>query len=265
MRHGSDPEPFGIPSRRTVLRLIGASMLTGLSGCTTNHTVRNKPDDRPTTPAQPSNHPTRSAFVPDFTLPPVQHGLAPVITRIPTALPVVFLTIDDGITKTPEMVRLMNFYGYPATLFLAKNFIRDNPSFFKGFAGSLIENHTVSHNTNMVKELDYAGQSAEIKGMQDYAQEQYGRRPVLFRPPGGPYSTVMRKAVADAGLKAIIDWRAKADAGHMDYQTGSALQAGDIVLMHFRPEFAADLKAFRQAHQSAGLEVVLLQDFLRLQ
>lgn len=31
--------------------------------------------------------------------------------------------------------------------------------------------------------------------------------------------------------------------------------------MHFRPEFAADLAAFRQAQGAAGLEVALLEDF----
>ena len=41
------------------------------------------------------------------------------------------------------------------------------------------------------------------------------------------------------------------------------LSAGDIILMHFRPEFAADFVAFRQAQLAAGLEVVLLEDFLR--
>jgi hypothetical protein len=66
------------------------------------------------------------------------------------------------------------------------------------------------------------------------------------------------------GLKAIISWEAKANAGHMDYQAGNALRPGDIVLMHFRPEFAAYLAAFRQAQLAAGLEVVLLEDFLGL-
>jgi hypothetical protein len=97
----------------------------------------------------------------------------------------------------------------------------------------------------------------------EYAQQQYGRRPTLFRPPGGAYSNVMRKAVADAGLKAIITWEAKANAGQMDYQVGNVLRPGDIVLMHFRPEFAADFAAFRQAQLAAGLEVVLLEEFLR--
>ncbi|HEY8754496.1 MAG TPA: polysaccharide deacetylase family protein [Arthrobacter sp.] len=206
----------------------------------------------------------RKSFIPDVGLPPVQNGLAPVITRIPTKNPVVFLTIDDGGTKNPEMAALMTQYDYPATIFLAQMFVKDNPAFFKQFnaQGSLIENHTISHNLNMVRDLNYNQQLAEINAMQAFCQEQYGRRPTLFRPPGGAYSNVMRKAVADAGLKAIITWEAKANAGRMDYQYGNALRPGDIVLMHFRPEFAADLAAFRQAQLAAGLEVVLLEDFL---
>ncbi|XAS67055.1 polysaccharide deacetylase family protein [Micrococcaceae bacterium Sec5.7] len=187
-----------------------------------------------------------------------------MITRVQTKHPVVFLTIDDGITKTPEMAALMTKFDYPATIFLTRNFVQGNPGFFKEFQaqGSLIENHTVSHNVNMVQQFGYDQQLAEITGMQDYALQQYGRRPTLFRPPGGAYSNLMLKAVADAGLKAVITWEAKANAGHMDYQVGSSLRPGDIVLMHFRPEFAADLAAFRKAQLAAGLEVVLLEDFL---
>lgn len=98
--------------------------------------------------------------------------------------------------------------------------------------------------------------------MQDFAIQQYGRKPTLFRPPGGAYSTLMRQAVAAAGLKAIVTWEAKANAGRMDYQYGNSLRPGDIVLMQFRPEFAADFEAFRSAQVAAGLEVVLLEDFL---
>jgi peptidoglycan/xylan/chitin deacetylase (PgdA/CDA1 family) len=218
-----------------------------------------------TTPPSPvATKRIRKSFIPDVGLPPVVNGLAPVITRILTKHPVVFLTIDDGGTKNPEMAALMSQYDYPATIFLAQTFVKDNPTFFQQFQaqGSLVENHTISHNVNMVQKLGYAAQLAEITGMQGFAKDHYGRTPTLFRPPGGAYSNVMRKAVADAGLKAIITWEAKASAGKMDYQYGNALRPGDIVLMHFRPEFAADLAAFRQAQMAAGLEVVLLEDFL---
>jgi peptidoglycan/xylan/chitin deacetylase (PgdA/CDA1 family) len=91
-----------------------------------------------------------------------------------------------------------------------------------------VENHTVSHNINMVTQMSYAQQLAEITAMQDYAQQQFGRRPALFRPPGGAYSNTMRKAAADAGLKAIITWEAKANAGRMDYQAGNAWARGTL-------------------------------------
>ncbi|MBD8043853.1 polysaccharide deacetylase family protein [Arthrobacter sp. Sa2BUA2] len=202
--------------------------------------------------------------MPDYVLPPVTNGLAPVITRIPTSHPVVFLTIDDGAHRTPEMVALMAEYGYQASIFLSQTFVQADPAYFDQFLaqGSLIENHTVSHNINMVRQLGYSQQLAEIAGMQDFALQHYGRLPTLFRPPGGAYSPAMQQAAAAAGLRAIITWEAKANAGGMDYQVGSSLRPGDIVLMHFRPEFATDLNAFRQAQLAAGLEVVLLEDFL---
>ena len=275
-------------SRRLALSALTASLVAGLGACSDaapgpagNVSALAAPDavqaaalvdaGAAATPPVPVAVPVpvatkriRKSFIPDVGLPPIVNGLAPVITRIPTKHPVVFLTIDDGGTKNPDMPALMSGYDYPATIFLAQTYVKDNPAFFKQFEsqGSLIENHTISHNVNMVQKMGYADQLAEITGMQGFVKDQYGRLPTLFRPPGGAYSNVMRKAVADAGLKAVITWEAKANAGKMDYQYGNALRPGDIVLMHFRPEFAADLGAFRQAQLEAGLEVVLLEDFL---
>ncbi|MFF2844677.1 polysaccharide deacetylase family protein [Paenarthrobacter sp. NPDC057981] len=272
--------PSSVPSRRAALGLLGASVVAGLTACTPaagaeSSTADPTPSDAAAPTASPSVTPTpsptptatkriRRTFIPDFQLPPIVGGLASVITKIPTKHPVVFLTIDDGNIKTPESVKLMAEYDYPASLFLTKDTIADNPAFFNAFKaqGSLVENHTVTHNINMVRQWGYQQQLNDMMGMQEYALQQYGRRPTLFRPPGGAYSTVMRQAVADAGMKAIITWEAKANAGKMDYQVGNSLRPGDIVLMHFRAEFAADLAAFRAAQLAAGLEVVLLEDFL---
>ncbi|MBD7993965.1 polysaccharide deacetylase family protein [Arthrobacter sp. Sa2CUA1] len=284
------PSSASSPSRRTALAALGAAAVLGAAACArgaaepahtsppvsrsplpSNSPSASKPPQAQATGApsasapEPSpSPPARPVFVPDYVLPPVTNGLAPVITRIPTSHPVVFLTIDDGAHRTPEMVALMAEYGYLASIFLSQTFVQADPAYFDQFLaqGSLIENHTLSHNINMVRQLGYSQQLAEISGMQDFAQQHYGRLPTLFRPPGGAYSPAMQQAVAAAGLRAIVTWEAKANAGGMDYQVGSALRPGDIVLMHFRPEFAADLNAFRQAHLAAGLEVVLLEDFL---
>ncbi len=266
-------------SRRTALGLLGASLVAGLGACaapggplaesSTAAPGTAGPSSSASAPISPTPslappQRLRRSFVPDFQLPPIQNGLAPVITKIPTKHPVVFLTIDDGLVKSPESVRLLAENDYPATLFLTRDTVRDNPAFFKAFMaqGSLVENHTVSHNVNMTSQWGYQRQLDDIAGMQDFAVQQYGRKPTLFRPPGGAYSIAMRQAVAAAGLKAIVTWEAKANAGQMDYQYGNSLRPGDIVLMHFRPEFAADFEAFRSAQVAAGLEVVLLEEFL---
>lgn len=267
--------------RRALLGYLGAAAAAALTGCgatvgsgaeqvveaeplSTSPTSATSPTPTPVPTAVPAPTPTKRIFVPDYVLPPIVNGLAPVISRIPTAHPIVFLTIDDGLTRTPEMVRLMRAYNYPASLFLTQSTVSADPAFFTQFAaqGSLVENHTVNHNINMIRTMGYQQQLAEISGMQDFATAQYGRTPTLFRPPGGAYSGAMQQAVAAAGLRAIITWEAKANAGRMDYQVGNALRPGDIVLMHFRPEFAADLEAFRAAQLAAGLEVVLLEEFL---
>ncbi len=208
--------------------------------------------------------PADPPLVPDHVLPPVTDGMVPVLTKVPTEQKVVFLTIDDGATKLPQDLKILQDNGIKATLFLAQTFVSGNPAFFTDFvaAGSVVEDHSVSHSLNMIQ-LPYAAQKAEICQMADYVQQHYGRRPVFFRPPGGPYTNATRKAAADCGMKAIIDWEAKANAGKMDYQYGASLRAGDIVLMHFRPEFAADMQAFLSAQKAAGLKVVLLEDYLK--
>jgi len=237
----------------------------GAGGSATPSAGGGAPSSGTPTPAlTPRATPTpRRTFASDFTLPPIQNGLAPVITRVITKQPVVFLTIDDGVVKTQESLDLLDEYGYPATLFLTRSAIGGDPDFFKKFQarGDRIQNHTISHNTSMVQQ-GYEYQLGEITGMQDYIKRHYATTPALFRPPGGAYSNAMRAAVAAAGLKAVIDWECKANAGRMDYQVGNGLRPGDICLMHFRPEFKRDLDAFHQAQKASGLTVVRLEDFL---
>lgn len=206
---------------------------------------------------------TLDGLVPDYVLPPIENGLAPVLTKVPTEQKVVFLTIDDGAVKRDSDLALLEANGIKASLFLAHTFVAGDPQYYQKYvsAGHLIENHTMTHNLGFIR-LSYEQQKAEICGMADYEEQQYGRRPVFFRPPGGPYTQAVRQAVAECGMKAIIDWEAKANAGGMDYQYGAGLRPGDIVLMHFRPEFPDDLGAFVRAQKAAGLKVVLLEDYL---
>lgn len=83
-----------------------------------------------------------------------------------------------------------------------------------------------------------------------------------MRPPGGNYNKDTPRAAAACGMKAVVQWIAKANGGSMQYQIGHGLRAGDIVLMHFRPEFKSDMQAFLDAEKAAGLHTELLEDWL---
>lgn len=215
---------------------------------------------QPTT--KPSVATLPPAMTPDFTIPVAADGLAPVIYQIPTNLSVVYLGIDDGANKTQQEVELLKQNNIKATLFLSDLFIANNPDFFKQITANgnaIVENHTLSHDTKMSGK-PYAYQKQEICGMADKIQQYYGHRPTLFRPPGGAYTSVTRKAASDCGMKAVVTWIAKANGGAMQYQVGDKLRPGDIVLMHFRPEFAQDLAAFVTAAKAAGLHTELLEN-----
>ena len=198
----------------------------------------------------------------DAAIPSVKYGLAPLIINVATTQKVVFLGIDDGGNKEQSEINLLAQQNVHATLFLADLFVGNKSDFFKGFipTGSLIEDHTLNHRP--MSHLSYDEQVREICGMADLEEQQFGRRPVLFRPPFGDYNKNTQRAAATCGMKAVVLWVAKANGGSMQYQVGNSLRPGDIVLMHFRPEFAQDLKAFVEAQNAAGLHTELLEDWL---
>ncbi|GAC1391147.1 MAG: polysaccharide deacetylase family protein [Candidatus Saccharimonadales bacterium] len=197
----------------------------------------------------------------DNSIPIAKNNLAPVISRLETKEPVVFLGIDDGVYKNPLEVQLMKDNNIKASLFLTHKFIKDNITFFNNFVsnGSTIEDHTLDH--KLLSNLSYEAQKQEICGQADLEEMEYGVRPVLFRPPGGDYNLDTQRAAFDCHMKAIVMWDAKANGGSMQYQVGHSLHPGDIVLMHFRPEFNKDMMAFISAEKASGLHTESLLDW----
>ena len=187
----------------------------------------------------------------------------PVYYRIQTTQPVVFLTIDDGIYKEPQAASLMQANNIKASFFLVYQFIKDNPPYFADLStatGSLIEDHTYDH--TILTSLTYSQQVNEICSDADILTQLYGRRPELFRPPGGDFNTDTLHAAAACGMKAIIIWHATVNNGALQYQVGDHLQPGDIVLMHFRPTFMEDMQAFITAMNAQGLHTELLENWI---
>jgi peptidoglycan/xylan/chitin deacetylase (PgdA/CDA1 family) len=188
-------------------------------------------------------------------------GPIPVVSRIPTPDPVVFITIDDGALKDPAVLEVIRRRQLPVTAFLTRNQITDNPGFFAELQaeGAVIGSHSMSHAN--LKRLDANRQRAEICSMNEEFTAWFGAPPRLFRPPYGNWNAATLEAAASCGLTSVVMWTAIYEKGELTTQ-GPPLGNGDIILMHFRRELAADLDRLADALALAGLTPADLGDYL---
>lgn len=186
----------------------------------------------------------------------------PWVLRVPTQQKVAFITIDDGYVKHKEAAALLRAANVPVTLFLTTNAVQDDPDYFKPLvdAGAVIEAHTISHPE--MKGMSLSGQKHQICGSADKLESWYERRPVLFRPPYGDKDDTTLRAAKQCGMSAAFMWKETVDKGKVRYQGPKRVEAGDVVLMHFRDAFVADFLAALRAIHKAGLTPALLEDYV---
>ncbi|WP_149184929.1 polysaccharide deacetylase family protein [Streptomyces sp. TRM49041] len=161
--------------------------------------------------------------------------LPPVFTTVPTEDRVVFLTIDDGAEKDPELLRMMSELGIPYSAFLSDYLVKEDYGYFRRMRdqGVALHNHTLKH--RYMRALPYAVQRREICGQQDTMEKQFGKRPRLFRPPYGAYNADTLRAARSCGVEAVPLWAAEAFPDRMEWREWDRdLHPGDIVLTHFR-------------------------------
>lgn len=161
--------------------------------------------------------------------------LPPVFTTVPTRDRVVFLTIDDGADKDPELLRMMDELAIPYSAFLSDYLVREDYGYFRRMQdlGASLHNHTLNH--RYMPGLSYAQQRREICGQQDIIERRYGKRPTLFRPPYGNYNADTLRAAQSCGITAVPLWSAEAFPDRMEWREWDRdLHPGDIVLTHFR-------------------------------
>jgi peptidoglycan/xylan/chitin deacetylase (PgdA/CDA1 family) len=251
-------------------RIVGAAVAvmvaTATAGCTLDDggAVAAPPAQSPSPAASAS---PSAAVTPSPSSSPVKPpppGLAPVVYRVKTTDKVAFITIDDGYTRHPDQIELVKKLKVPVSLFLLSHQAEADPGYFRKLqeAGAVIEAHSETH-TNMHGK-PYARQKREICGSRDRLEKLFGRRPVLFRPPFGNFDQTTQRAANDCGMKAVLHWRATVHAGVVRYQSPTQkFRPGDVVLMHFRPAFKADLAAAVKAIRASGLEPALLEDYFK--
>ena len=185
----------------------------------------------------------------------------PVLHRIPTTDPVVFLTIDDGAYPDQLALDLIRDHKIPVTLFLNQNMFRANSAYFQQLqaAGAVIGSHTSTHPN--LRGRDAGFQHAEICDMNAQFDELFGHMPTLFRPPYGNYDLTTLQQAASCGITTALHWSAEADSGHIVTADGP-LRAGDIILMHFKPGLGLKLISVLQQIQAAGLRPAQLNDYV---
>jgi peptidoglycan/xylan/chitin deacetylase (PgdA/CDA1 family) len=189
--------------------------------------------------------------------------VAPFLFALETKKPVIFIGIDDGVVKNPEALEFFKKHKWPLTIFPNQIYFKENPEYFKTIldSGANLGNHTNTH-PNLIK-LSYEQQKKEICDSQNSYKEAFGITPKLFRPPFGNYNDNTLKAARACGLVATIGWKARVDEGKVWYQLGDKLNAGEIVLMHFRPQVMDDLRAFETEITKQNLTVANLEEWIQ--
>ena len=181
--------------------------------------------------------------------------------RVRTTDPVVFITIDDGVTKDRRGLRYVEAHEIPVTAFLTAWTVIDAAPYFTRITrwGS-VQNHSATHASLARSTTDL---EHEICYSQRALASAFGSRPLLMRPPYGDGGNrgVVQVTADRCGIDRIILWNAVVENGHLT-RAGGELRAGDIVLLHFTPHLEKDLTAAIRAARAAGLTPASLADYL---
>jgi peptidoglycan/xylan/chitin deacetylase (PgdA/CDA1 family) len=175
---------------------------------------------------------------------------------------VVFLTIDDGWSKVPEFVDYVREHKLPLTVFLLNDAAKHDYGYFRDLqaAGAVIEDHSLTH-ANLTK-VTAAERKRQICVAADIYAKEFGRRPVILRPPYGAKNAAVFEAAKGCGMKAVVNWTVAVNDGQVQYQNGNHLRPGDVILMHFRPTIMTDIQAVVAAIEAQGFAIGKLQDYV---
>lgn len=151
----------------------------------------------------------------------------------------VALSFDDGPhpTYTEQILDILKEYGVKSTFFVVGENAREHPDLVRRIAeeGHEVGNHTDSH--AFLRDLSLAAMCKEVTAASDTIEEITGRRPVLFRPPGGSYSDAKIRALSDMGYVSVLwskdtrDWTRPSVQSIVDAAL-TDLKGGDIILFH---------------------------------
>lgn len=174
------------------------------------------------------------------TLRPGSRLFSPVLTRLPTTGPVVWLTIDDGPSDdTAAMLDLLDAHAAKATFFLVGERARARPQLVREIVrrGHGIGNHSHGHPQSVFWALGPARMRDEVGSAQAELIDISGVVPRWFRAVVGMANPFLAAALREHGL-ARVAWSARgydavaAGPATVVARIERALAPGAIVLMH---------------------------------
>ncbi|WP_339204370.1 polysaccharide deacetylase family protein [Paenibacillus sp. FSL K6-3182] len=165
-----------------------------------------------------------------------------IVWEVPTEDKKIALTFDDGpYPKTTEVILdLLQKYNAKATFFVLGNKVKLYPETIKReiAEGHEVANHTFNH-VYFLKSISQATIRDEIVKTENALEALTGKKPLLFRPPGGYYNENSIQVAKTLGYTTIMwswhqdtnDWRSPGVNKIVNKVLNNA-RNGDIVLLH---------------------------------
>lgn len=165
-----------------------------------------------------------------------------IVWEVPTEDKKIALTFDDGPypDTTDKILDLLKKYDAKATFFVLGNKVERYPETIKREVaeGHEIANHTFNH-VYFMRSISKATIMDEIVKTDKAIESLTGKKPLLFRPPGGYYNEQSIQIAKTLGYTTIMwswhqdtnDWRSPGVNRIINKVLNNA-RNGDIVLMH---------------------------------
>ena len=184
--------------------------------------------------------PMTSLAAPAMPPAPAAERQAMQLKSVPTQAKVIAFTFDDGPNRryTPQVLDLLQKYHAHATFFVIGQEVQRFPEMIGKIraAGMEIGNHGMNH--KWLHRLGPEAAKEEITAGADAIVAAGGKRPYLYRLPGGFTSESSSKVLAQLGYTVIgwsvdtRDWRMRATAEGIEGIVMREAGPGKIVIMH---------------------------------
>ncbi|WP_336789034.1 polysaccharide deacetylase family protein [Paenibacillus sp. MMO-177] len=198
-----------------------------------------------------------------------------IIWEVPGENKRIALTFDDGpYPKTTEpILDLLKEYHAKATFFVVGNRVESFPETIKReiAEGHEVANHTFNH--YFLQKKNYATVQNEIMKTEQALEKVTGKKPLLFRPPGGFYNDQMLAIAKKNGYTTVLwswhqdtnDWRSPGVQKIVNKVLNNA-RNGDIILLHdYVPRSVQTVEALKiilPELQRRGYEMVTVSDLI---